>query len=83
MLPTVCRRRAATVGSFSWAWPSAAAASAQPTLADESLPCTRHLSPQACLDTLLSTTFINTIDAPSLALVVPVVRAGPLVVPEG
>lgn len=32
--------------------------------------------PQACLDTLLSTTFINTIDAPSLALVVPVVHRG-------
>ena len=32
--------------------------------------------PQSCLDTLLSTTFINTIDAPSLALVVPVVHRG-------
>lgn len=29
-----------------------------------------------CLDTLLSTTFVNTIDAPSLALVVPVVHRG-------
>ncbi|GBF89654.1 hypothetical protein Rsub_02372, partial [Raphidocelis subcapitata] len=29
-----------------------------------------------CLDTLLATTFINTIDAPSLALVVPVVHRG-------
>lgn len=29
-----------------------------------------------CLDTLLGTTFINTIDAPSLALVVPVVHRG-------
>jgi hypothetical protein len=29
-----------------------------------------------CLETLLSTTFVNTIDAPSLALVVPVVHRG-------
>ncbi len=31
---------------------------------------------RGCLDTLLKTTFINTIDAPSLALVVPVVHRG-------
>jgi hypothetical protein len=31
---------------------------------------------RACLDTLLKTTFINTIDAPSLALIVPVVHRG-------
>jgi len=35
-----------------------------------------YTTPQACLDTLLATTFINTIDAPSLALVVPVVHRG-------
>ncbi len=29
-----------------------------------------------CLDVLLDTTFINTIDAPSLALIVPVVHRG-------
>jgi hypothetical protein len=33
-----------------------------------------NASTRACLDTLLDTTFINTIDAPSLALVVPVVH---------
>ena len=31
---------------------------------------------KACLDTLLSTKFINTIDAPSLALIIPVVHRG-------
>jgi hypothetical protein len=33
-----------------------------------------NLATRDCLDTLLSTTFVNTIDAPSLALVVPVVH---------
>lgn len=31
---------------------------------------------RACLDVLLDTVFINTIDAPSLALIVPVVHRG-------
>jgi hypothetical protein len=35
-----------------------------------------NTSTRDCLDTLLSTTFVNTIDAPSLALVVPVVHRG-------
>lgn len=35
-----------------------------------------NTSTRPCLDTLLSTTFVNTIDAPSLALVVPVVHRG-------
>lgn len=35
-----------------------------------------NASTRPCLDTLLATTFINTIDAPSLALVVPVVHRG-------
>jgi hypothetical protein len=33
-----------------------------------------NASTRTCLDTLLDTTFINTIDAPSLSLVVPVVH---------
>jgi hypothetical protein len=33
-----------------------------------------NLATRDCLDTLLATTFVNTIDAPSLALVVPVVH---------
>jgi hypothetical protein len=35
-----------------------------------------NASTRSCLDTLLATTFVNTIDAPSLALVVPVVHRG-------
>eukprot|EP00882_Tetradesmus_deserticola_P004507 GHRQ01004753.1.p1 GENE.GHRQ01004753.1~~GHRQ01004753.1.p1 ORF type:complete len:1251 (+),score=530.16 GHRQ01004753.1:483-4235(+) len=35
-----------------------------------------NASTRPCLDTLLATTFVNTIDAPSLALVVPVVHRG-------
>jgi hypothetical protein len=35
-----------------------------------------NASTRPCLETLLATTFINTIDAPSLALVVPVVHRG-------
>lgn len=35
-----------------------------------------NASTRPCLDTLLDTTFVNTIDAPSLALVVPVVHRG-------
>lgn len=35
-----------------------------------------NASTRDCLETLLSTTFVNTIDAPSLALVVPVVHRG-------
>ena len=31
---------------------------------------------KACLDTLLATVFVNTVDAPSLALIIPVVHRG-------
>lgn len=38
--------------------------------------CDPNNATRPCLDTLLSTVFINTIDAPSLALIVPVVHRG-------